>query len=197
MSESHWAHWCKGEGLEIGASSHNAFGLTTRNVDAHPGFPAFVDEQKRLAGRVAPVDIVAFAHDIPVASGSVDFVISSHVLEHVANPLAALIEWDRVVRCGGIVYMIVPHPDRTFDKGKPITTLAHVIVDAAVMRTEDPNSGPLGHEHVWRLPDLVAVIDWAVKKGWLNWTIVDTEDPDSKVGNGFTIVCRKECEDAT
>jgi len=36
-----------------------------------------------------------------IADNGYDFVLSSHCLEHVANPLAALQEWRRVTRPGG------------------------------------------------------------------------------------------------
>ena len=52
-----------------------------------------------------------------------------HVLEHVANPLRALQEWIRVLRAEGILAMIVPHGEATFDHRRPVTTLRHLIAD--------------------------------------------------------------------
>ncbi len=66
-------------------------------------------------------------HDI--ADGSYDFLASSHCLEHVANPLAALREWRRVVRPGGHLIILLPDPTRTFDHRRPITKLAHLQED--------------------------------------------------------------------
>lgn len=65
----------------------------------------------------------------PLASNSYDFVLSSHVLEHVANPLRALSEWVRVLRPDGVLVLIVPHKEGTFDHRRPITTLQHLIAD--------------------------------------------------------------------
>jgi SAM-dependent methyltransferase len=58
-----------------------------------------------------------------------DLVLSSHCLEHVANPLRALREWRRIVRPGGSLVLILPDPAHTFDHLRPITTLEHLRSD--------------------------------------------------------------------
>lgn len=58
-----------------------------------------------------------------------DFVLSSHVLEHTANPLRALSEWLRVLKSGGLLIMLLPHKDGTFDHRRPVTPLAHLVAD--------------------------------------------------------------------
>ena len=60
-----------------------------------------------------------------VADASYDFVLASHVLEHVANPLRALAEWARVLRSDGRLVLVLPHRDATFDHRRPVTPLAH------------------------------------------------------------------------
>lgn len=60
---------------------------------------------------------------------SYDCVLASHVLEHVANPLSALKEWKRVLGRRGLVLLVLPHKDGTFDWRRPTTTLAHLIDD--------------------------------------------------------------------
>jgi SAM-dependent methyltransferase len=64
-----------------------------------------------------------------VPSAQYDFVLSSHMIEHTANPLRALSEWRRVLRPGGMLILVVPHRDGTFDHRRPITTMAHLIED--------------------------------------------------------------------
>lgn len=63
------------------------------------------------------------------ANGSYDFVLSSHAIEHTANPLSALREWRRVVRSGGSLIMIVPHREGTFDHRRPVTSIDHLVSD--------------------------------------------------------------------
>jgi SAM-dependent methyltransferase len=55
-----------------------------------------------------------------------DFLIASHVFEHIANPLKAMAEWLRVLRPNGIILQVIPHRDGTFDYHRPVTTLAHL-----------------------------------------------------------------------
>lgn len=65
--------------------------------------------------------------DVP--SSEYDFLLASHVLEHIANPLKALHSWVRVVKPGGMILLVVPHRDGTFDHRRPITTMGHIVSD--------------------------------------------------------------------
>jgi len=95
-------------GLEIGAASHHSFALNTRNVAPHEDFDRYAQETQRLFGPgPAPVDIRAYAWDIPVPDQSEDFIISSHLVEHLPD-LTTFIKWNRVTRNSGQVFMIVP-----------------------------------------------------------------------------------------
>lgn len=72
-----------------------------------------------------------------IEDDSYDFVLSSHCLEHVANPLAALHEWRRVTRPGGWLVLALPDPRRTFDHRRPVTPFAHLREDFARSTGED------------------------------------------------------------
>jgi SAM-dependent methyltransferase len=72
-----------------------------------------------------------------IPSGRYDFVLSSHTLEHVANPLKALREWIRVLREEGTLVLIVPHKDGTFDHKRPVTDLDHLLDDYENNTAED------------------------------------------------------------
>lgn len=63
----------------------------------------------------------------PLADGSQDFVIASHVLEHVADPLGLLDEIHRVLRPGGCAVILLPDRRCTFDAGRPPTTVEHLV----------------------------------------------------------------------
>jgi SAM-dependent methyltransferase len=86
-----------------------------------------------------------------LASGSYDFVLSSHMLEHTANPLRALAEWHRVLGPGGLLILVVPHRDGTFDHRRPVTTLDHLRDDYARNTSEED---PTHFEEILALHDV-------------------------------------------
>jgi SAM-dependent methyltransferase len=72
-----------------------------------------------------------------VENGSYDFVLSSHNLEHFANPVKALKEWQRVLRPGGSLILVLPHYLKTFDHRRTLTPVAHMIEDFERNTRED------------------------------------------------------------
>jgi SAM-dependent methyltransferase len=64
-----------------------------------------------------------------IKSGTYDFVLSSHVMEHIANPLRALYEWTRILKEEGVFILVVPHREGTFDHKRKVTALSHLIED--------------------------------------------------------------------
>lgn len=72
-----------------------------------------------------------------VPNGSYDAVLASHVIEHLANPLGGLAQWQRVVRPGGHLLLVVPHRDGTFDHRRTLTTIEHMRGDAEHYTGED------------------------------------------------------------
>ena len=190
--ESKLAHkYCIGHGLEIGGATHNPFGLDTLNVDLTDSmFTVFKQEEISRCGVAMPVDIISNGDAIPVSDGSQDFVVSSHVVEHFTDPIKAFIEWDRVVKLGGIIFMIIPHKDRTFDKSNERTSLQHLVDDYNNGETR-PHAAHLGHDHCWVTSDIVDLVAWMNKNLKISWRILEVQDMDDKAGNGFTVVIRK------
>jgi SAM-dependent methyltransferase len=192
--ESALAHkYCRGTGLEIGGSAQNPFGLNTLNVDMTDSMDTiFKKEEIRLCGRALSVDIVAGGDDIPLPDESQDFIVSSHVIEHFPNPIKALIEWDRLVRPGGIIFMIVPHKERTFDRDADCTSLEHLVRDFENNATEPhADSNSRFHDHRWVTETFVELIQYMIDHLGMKWEIAQVQDVDDKVGNGFTVVVRK------
>lgn len=72
-----------------------------------------------------------------IADDTYDFLISSHTLEHIANPIKALHEWKRVIKDGGMLLLLLPHKERTFDHWRPVTDLGHLIKDYEMGVNED------------------------------------------------------------
>lgn len=64
-----------------------------------------------------------------IADGSVDFVISAHVIEHLRNPIGSIVNAVRVLRPGGIHALVVPDLRFTFDRRRPGTTVDHSLRD--------------------------------------------------------------------
>ena len=112
-------------GLEIGAHARPVEGLT----------PYYTDAVADFAGTAGRVDFLADATALPLADGTLDYLCSSHVLEHLPDPLAALHEWHRVLRPGGWLYLVVPDQRFTFDHPRPTTPSAHLLDDFVHGRT--------------------------------------------------------------
>lgn len=74
-------------------------------LDGYPGDEHAVQRSGSRAARVDRPLFVADAADMPFADNAFDYVICSHVLEHVLDPAAVVAELSRVARAG---YIEVP-----------------------------------------------------------------------------------------
>jgi SAM-dependent methyltransferase len=72
-----------------------------------------------------------------IADEKYDFVLSSHNLEHIANPIKALHNWKRVLKPQGFLVLVLPDKHRTFDYLRPVTPLDHMKEDFARDMGED------------------------------------------------------------
>jgi ADP-heptose:LPS heptosyltransferase/predicted SAM-dependent methyltransferase len=97
------APYLKGRGLDVGAGDFKVLPhvISVDNMNhAQFGFS------------VRPDVMVQTAEDLSVfANGSMDFVYSSHLLEHLEDPEKALKEWWRVVKNKGCLILYLPHED--------------------------------------------------------------------------------------
>ncbi|MSR62345.1 MAG: class I SAM-dependent methyltransferase [Planctomycetes bacterium] len=179
-------------GIEIGPAAFAPFpGVRAWNLE-HPGARLFQETQRALSGRVAPIDLFATAERLPLRAGALDFVLASHVIEHMPDTIRALGEWDRVLRPGGILFLIVPHRERNMDAGRPCTELEHVLADHALGTSVASDSMvPTSHYHVWRTADFLALVEHLVRERFVAWRVHTVEDVDSRAGNGFTVVLEK------
>lgn len=110
-----------GIGTEIGAGASPIPGLSPA--------PIYVDCFKSFGADPNRADYYGHACALPFHDHALDYVIASHVLEHVANPVAALAEWYRVVRPGGVIYLIVPDRRMTWEHERELTTVEHMLDD--------------------------------------------------------------------
>lgn len=137
----HLARYVKGWGVEIGAHDNPIPGLA----------PLYIDRVPELEGRRCQVDRLGRADALPLRDHSVDYVASSHVLEHVANPLRALREWCRVLRHRGLIYFVVPDCRHTWERHRSPTDARHFITDFAAEVDE--------HDAT-HIEEFVGGIDW-------------------------------------
>ena len=189
------------EGIEIGGSAHNSFGLNTKNVDYTDNMEqVFKKMEVDLCGEAMPVDIVAEGDNLPLEDNSVDFVISSHVIEHFFDPIKALKEWYRVIKPGGYIFTICPKQDADPLETRPRTKLEELIKrHSGEMKREDVNMKTnhdksvvngmpfedRGHWTIWAYEDMLELCEY------LNFNVIDYQSTDDKVKNGFTIVIQK------
>ena len=114
--------YCRGAGLEIGPGKlPYCPRATTTFVEKHP---------EAYDGMPAP-DLVADGAELPLPAESQDYVFSSHVLEHAPDTIRTLEEWLRVLKPGGVLFLVLPHGDRTFDRHRAKTQLSHHLDDHA------------------------------------------------------------------
>jgi SAM-dependent methyltransferase len=122
-----------GEGVEIGPL-HNPFPLPR---SAHAVYADKFDYEKLCEHNadVDPATIVrpAYVCDTHTLDGiddhSLDFLVASHVVEHLHNPVKALQTWCRVVKPGAPIVCVVPDARYTFDLGRPLTSFDHLLWD--------------------------------------------------------------------
>jgi ubiquinone/menaquinone biosynthesis C-methylase UbiE len=69
------------------------------------------------------------SHLDEIADEKYDFLLSSHNLEHIANPLKAVKEWVRVLKPGGFILLVLPDKRFTFDRNRPYTSFSHILSD--------------------------------------------------------------------
>lgn len=133
------AEFCAGRGLDPGAGTRT-FSDETVCLDLIPTEPGIQQGD---------------AMHLPFEDASFDYVVNSHLLEHMQFPRQALCEWLRVVKPGGYVACIIPNTEYT----------------------RGMNSDRTQHYHEWSPREFVEKIlgfdlgqkPWFVAKGPLTW----------------------------
>ncbi len=206
-----------GQGIEIGPG--------------HVPFPVMSDASVRYVDRWYPKENGALFPDLgdspgfpepdmisnldadrlsQLADESQDFVIASHVIEHLANPLAMLADIHRVLKTDGLLILLVPDRSRTFDRDRLPTPLGHLIDDYRndVREVEDAHveeflvsTGTVAadevtaddielhrrrsvHVHVWDLPEFTEVLEYAAAEMDIHWEVLDAMNPGEEGTHG-------------
>ena len=132
----------------IGSLDNVTYAARTLWEGELPAQREFRFDEHRQSGRQFILDATDL-HEI--ADNSYDVLMSSHVLEHLANPLRGLSEWQRVVKNDGLLVMVLPHLDGTFDHLRPVTPLEHMVSDYQCGVTEHDDSH---RDEISRLHDI-------------------------------------------
>ncbi|NEQ55181.1 MAG: class I SAM-dependent methyltransferase [Leptolyngbya sp. SIO3F4] len=107
---------CQGKGVEIGPGT-NPQVLPSKSVDVSYIEQSSPEDWNRLYNDTGKYPVnpklwsryqIGEARDLPASNDSLDFIFSSHVFEHLANPIGHLEYWYSKLTEGGIVLAIVP-----------------------------------------------------------------------------------------
>jgi len=175
------------KGIELGPSKHNPFNIKDCIfVDQYQpqSTHAYGLEQLRLCNDIQKIDIIADASCLPFEDNSLDYVLSSHLLEHIWDPIFCIKEWLRVLKQEGFIYCIVPHKERGLesDKSRPITRL-----EEWIDRNKHPELNPKRDDHhsVFLPENLKELFEYC------NTEVIELLPIDDKVFNGICIIVRK------
>jgi predicted SAM-dependent methyltransferase len=127
------ASYLSGSGIEIGAL-HNPL-----VVPGHASVK-YVDRLNRDelieiypeidASKIVDTDIVADGETLKAfQDASQDFIIANHLIEHCQDPIGTLLNFFRVLKPSGILYMAIPDKRFTFDRDRRVTPLQHLLAD--------------------------------------------------------------------
>lgn len=110
-----------------------------------------------------------------VAGTTFDYVIASHLLEHVPNPLGWLEQVYEVLNPGGLLALVLPDKRYCFDVNRGLTTMAD-LVDAYLRRLEVPSFRQIyDHEANFVPVDIEALWNGGDGHGLVRQ---DVEDPE-------------------
>lgn len=199
------------KGIEIGAASYQPFGLNSLNVSTSDLLDRarFDGIQRMVCGSVVPVDIYAEADEIPVEDHSQDFIVASHVIEHTSNPIKVFLEWKRILKVGGYIFMIFPKRESPYgDQKRHITPLDDYIsaylgnwnntmaYDFMSDRPSKEFDVMRGHIWVFDLWHMLKLIQWCngeidLNMDRLKWKLIEAHETDDTDGTGHMVLLQQ------
>ncbi len=141
--------YLRGQGIEIGAL-HNPLKVP-RSTKVQYIDRMSVEELRKhypelKSFKLVKIDIIDDGETLEtIENTSQDFVIANHFLEHCEDPIKAIINFFRVLREGGILYLSIPDKRYTFDKKRVVTSFDHLIRD----HEESPSVSRMEHLEDW------------------------------------------------
>ncbi len=129
-------------GIEIGGPSHifqslipvyfNAMkvdGVNFSNKTVWEGDIQEGNTYQYLPGRFGHQYISDGTDLSEIGSETYEFLLSSDCLEHIANPIKALLEWNRILKINHLMLLVLPNKVNNFDHQREFTSFDHVIND--------------------------------------------------------------------
>lgn len=207
-----------GQGVEVGPGSNPylrpADGVNVKYIEQS----ASAADWQQKYGKTAELSSLMPLWDSYVAGdattldviedGSLDFVFSSHVFEHLVNPIGVLQNWSRKLKAGGVVAAVIPDARFCFDLRQPPSSPAeweaeyergaHGLERSHFERwcrytapTADPVSlmkrGYSVHAHYYTSDSIRLLADAARRRGWFDQAFLNAA-PNNK---DFGIVLRR------
>ena len=77
---------------------------------------------------------------IQSVSESLDYIISSHNLEHMPNPVQFFIDASEILKEGGVLNIAIPISTRCLDFSRPLSTTGEIL-DAYIYKNKKPSFG--------------------------------------------------------
>lgn len=94
-----------------------------------------------------------------------DYIVASHVIEHIPDPIRFLRDCEKMLRRGGVLVLAVPDKRHCFDVFQPLTSVGQWL-QASVDRRERPPLGAILDDRVWN----------ALRGGAIGWAPSDAGD---------------------
>jgi len=127
--------FARGQGVEIGPGPNpqifNSDTISVSYVEETPAekWAELYDKNDKYNSASADFSryVIGTAWNLPQADNSLDFIFSSHTIEHLANPLGHLLRWKSKLRSGGKVIGVIPDATSTKDYLVPPSSLEQIL----------------------------------------------------------------------
>ena len=131
---SEWLDLSRLKGLEIGPLDKPLLPKSKYDVKYLDVFSTDVlvnrckPNPNRDESRVVPLDYVIGNHSISkVVDQKFDYVVASHVIEHLPNMFGWLRDLAKVLNTNGSIFLVIPDYRFTFDMKRPLSSLGELI----------------------------------------------------------------------
>ncbi len=186
------AGYVNGETLDVGCGNRPYEKTFFAGAKKYVGMDYLTDRSKP--------DVVGSATDIPFPPASFDTVVSTEVLEHVADPAKAMSEMARVLKPGGYLVLATPmywpRHEVPYDYFRyPYDGLLHLVKGAGLevekMFSRGRSYSFIGQAIQFVQPVSFKPLTWAINSFFLT---CDRKLKHDMLTLGWTVVARKEAE---